>query len=196
MSWHLSAASADGLLCELCTKLPIQRFEVSEYNASGDFSQISIYINYLLVCSKPALSKMTAVFAVNYIKRSKLFSHHNNITLLWLLASTPEFAIPLLSHFSSSVPVFCIKRFSSSQVAASTARVLVPSCSCPREAAASAAWARCHCFSTLLAGSSSCPLKTRSGLKCQLDNVDIWQTELSASLQAVWAVSQRIRQEA
>lgn len=155
-----------------------------------------MYVNYLLDCGKSVLSKKTAAFAVNYIKRSKLFSHHNNITLLWLLASTPEFAIPLLSRFSSSVPVFCIKWSSSFRVAASTPRVLVPSCSCPREAAARAAWACCRCFSTLLAGSSSCPLKTRSGLKCQLDNVGIWQTELSASLQAVWAVSQWIRQEA
>lgn len=157
-----------------------------------------IYINKtnLLVCGKPVLPKTTAAFAVNYIKRFKVFSHHNNMTLLWLLKSTPEFFIPLLSRFSSSGPVFCIKWFSSFRVAASTPRVLVPSCSCPREAAASAAWACCCCFSTLLAGSFPYPLKTRSGLKCQLDNVDIWQTELSASLQAVWAVSQWIRQEA
>lgn len=149
---------------------------------------VYIYINYLLVCGKPVLSKMTAAFAVNYIKRSKLISHHNNITLLWLLASTPEFAIPLLSRFSSSVPVFCIEWSSSPRVWCHPA----------------AAWGRLQpeqpehtaTASALLAGSSPCPLQTRSGLKCQLGNVDIWQTELSASLQAVWAVSQRIRQEA
>lgn len=188
MSCHLSAASADGFLCELCTNLPIQRFDASGYNASGDFIDQYIYINYLLVCGKPVLSKTTAAFAVNYIKRSKLFSHHNNITLLWLLASTPEFAIPLLSRFSSSVPVFCIEWSSSPRVWCHPA----------------AAWGRLQpeqpehtaTASALLAGSSSCPLQTRSGLKCQLGNVDIWQTELSASLQAVWAVSQRIRQEA
>lgn len=75
------------------------------------YRSLYIYIceNNLLVCGKPVLPKMTAAFAVNYIKRSKLFSHHNNITLLWLLKSTPEFAIPLLSRFPSSVPVFYIK---------------------------------------------------------------------------------------
>lgn len=118
------------------------------------------------------------------------------MTLFWLPASTPEFAIPLLSPFSSEFPVFSIKWSSSFQVPASTPRGLVPSCSCPREAAASAARTRCRCLTALPAGSFSCPLKMRSGLKCQLDNVDIWQTELSAGLQAVWAVSQWICQEA
>ena len=141
------------------------------------FTDQYMYINHLLDCGKPVLPMRTVAFGVKYVRRSKLFSHHNNMTLFLLPASTPEFAIPLLSPFSSSVPVFSIKWSSSFQVPASTPRVLVPSCSCPREAAASAAWTCCCCFSTVLAGSFSCPLKMRSGLKCQLDSVDIWQKQ-------------------
>lgn len=164
----------------------IQRFDISENNCKT-FTHQYMHTSPLLDHNKPILPMGRLAFSVKRLRMSELFNHHNNM-ILFELPMIPEFVIPLLSPFSSPIPASDSLAFKNLP--------LHPGCwfhpvsiqaGLPLEQPTHRVLLL---LSTLLAGSLSWPLKISSGLKCQLDNVDIWQTELSASLQAVWAVSQ------